>query len=73
MQLTLTMDVGRPLLLRPFLPQVAFAFGKNSFELLTQRGANVEFQTYLGMGHSVGCGNGDLEEVEVVLKKVKTV
>ncbi|GLC35944.1 hypothetical protein PLESTB_000521800 [Pleodorina starrii] len=31
---------------------VAFAFGQRSFQLLSSIGANVEFQTYLGMGHS---------------------
>ncbi|GIL72626.1 hypothetical protein Vretimale_4375 [Volvox reticuliferus] len=31
---------------------VAFEFGHQSFQLLSSLGANVEFQRYLGMGHS---------------------
>ncbi|KXZ56386.1 hypothetical protein GPECTOR_1g342 [Gonium pectorale] len=31
---------------------VAFAFGQRSYKLLESLGANVEFQTYLGMAHS---------------------
>ncbi len=38
--------------------QVNFEFGKRSFQLLESVGANVEFQTYLGMAHSVSTGGG---------------
>ncbi|GFR41398.1 hypothetical protein Agub_g2077 [Astrephomene gubernaculifera] len=31
---------------------VSFDFGQRSYQLLSSMGANVEFQTYLGMGHS---------------------
>lgn len=45
---------------RRHAPQVNFEFGKRSFQLLESVGANVEFQTYLGMAHSVSPGGGGL-------------
>ncbi|PNW84926.1 hypothetical protein CHLRE_03g164350v5 [Chlamydomonas reinhardtii] len=47
---------------------VAFAFGQKSYQLLQSLGANVEFQAYVGMGHSA-CQR----EFDDVLEFVKPV